>query len=91
MDRDCGPLGACVVNSLLQVLENPTCHGVFCDNIFSTGTIRVNRLNNAPLPPTKSMEKKARGTIEVCSTNDICAVCWVDKKVVTLASNNLNP
>ena len=48
-------------------------------------------MNNGPLPHTKSMENKARGTIEVYSKNDICAVCWVDKKVVTLALNNLNP
>ena len=27
--------------------------------------------------------------MEVCSTNDICAVRWVDNKIVTLASNNL--
>lgn len=91
MDRDCDQLRACVVNSLLQIFENPTCHGVSFDNFFSTGTIRVNSLNNGPLPHTKSMENKARGTIEVYSKNDICAVCWVDKKVVTLALNNLNP
>ena len=42
--------------------------------------MRVNELNNTPLPPAKSMEKKARGTMDVCATNDICAVRWVDKK-----------
>ena len=52
-------------------------------------TSRVNRLNNTPLPPAKSMEKKASGTMEVYST-DISAVRSVDNKVVTLPSNNLN-
>ena len=104
MATDHGPFGPCVVNSLLEVVQNPACHEVFFDNFFTsvgllkslraqgikaTGTIRVNRSNSTPLPPAKSMEKKARGTIEVCSTNDVCAVCWVDNKVVTLASNNL--
>ena len=104
MDTDHGPLGPCVVNSLLEVVENPVCHEVFFDNFFTsvgllkslrdqgikaTGSIRVNRLNNTPWPPTKSMQKKTRGIIEVCSANDICAVRWFDNKVVTLASNNL--
>ena len=52
-------------------------------------TIRVNRFNYTPLSAAKSMEKKASGTIEVCSTNDICPVCWVNNNVATLASNNL--
>ena len=26
MDTDHGPLGPCVVNSLLEVVENPVCH-----------------------------------------------------------------
>ena len=104
MDTDHGPLGPCVVNSLLEVVENPVCHEVFFDNFFTSvgllkslrdqgfkaiGSIPVNRLNNTPWPPTKSNQKKTRGLIEVCSANDICAVRWFDNKVVTLASNNL--
>ena len=54
-----------------------------------SGAVRVNRSNNNPLPPVKSMEKKARSTMEVCSTNDVCAIRWVHKKVVTLAPNSL--
>ena len=59
MDTDHGPLGPCVVNSLLEVVENPVCHEVFFDNFFTsvgllknlraqgikaTGSIRVNRI-----------------------------------------------
>ena len=65
MDRDCGPPGPRVVNSLFEVVENPACHEIFFDNVFTsvgllkslpaqgiqaTGTIRANRLNNIPLP-----------------------------------------
>ena len=104
MGTDRGPLGPRVVISFLEVLENHACHKVFFDNFFTAvgllkslraqgikaiGTIQVNRLNNSPLPPTKSMEKKAKDTMEVCSANDIYVVRWVDNKVVTLASNNL--
>ena len=102
MGIDHGPLGPFAVNFLLEVVENPGCHEVLFDNFFTSvgllkslhdqdtkATIRVNRFNYTPLSAAKSMKKKARGTIEVCSTNDICPVCWVNNDVVTLASNNL--
>ena len=35
------------------------------------------------------MEKKERGFMSVCSTEDLYSACWVDNKVVTVVSNQL--
>ena len=35
------------------------------------------------------MEKKERGFMSVCSTEDLCSVRWVDNKVVTVVSNQM--
>ena len=78
-------------------------HDVYFDNYFTsiplledlrtqgiraTGTVRCYRLHGAPFPPAKEMQKKERGTIEVCSTSNVCVVQWVDNKAVILASNH---
>ena len=39
--------------------------------IRGTGTLRANKLLGAPLPPPKEMQKKERGTIEVCSAEAV--------------------
>ena len=41
------------------------------------------------MPTTKTMEKKARGTMAVCSTNEVLDISWVDSKGITLAFDSL--
>ena len=36
MGKDCRPLGPKVVNSLLEVIDNPACHEVYFDNFFTS-------------------------------------------------------
>ena len=95
-----GPLDSRVVREPLDVIsDDVNYHDVYFDNFFAslplledlqtqgiraTGTVRANRLLGAPLPPPKEMQKKEKGTIEVCSASDVCAVQWVDN----LASNH---
>lgn len=75
-------LGETVVLKLLSKLENPLQHCVAFDNFFTshqlvsrlsqlnyfcTGTVRDNRIMNAPLMDVKEMKKNARGTLNyVC-------------------------
>ena len=37
----------------------------------------------------KAPGKEDRGTLDVCSTSDVCAVSWVGNKVVLTVSNHL--
>ena len=53
----------------------------------ATGTVRNNRTGNCPLTNVKTMQKRDRGEMEVYSHKDVCAVRWVDNKVVTVMSN----
>ena len=55
----------------------------------ATGTIRPNRVHGLPSPTNNEMAKEERGFMSVSSTNDVCLVCWVDNKVVMVASNHL--
>ena len=97
-----GALGPKVVNSLLEVVTHPKMHDAHFDNFFSmtllrqlrekeikaSGTKRNNRTGNCPLTPVKTIKKKERGTLEVFSSSELCAVRWVDNKAVTIVSNN---
>ena len=55
----------------------------------ATGTIRSNKIPGLLSPSDAEMAKKDCGFMSVCSENDAFLVCWVDKKVVTIVSNNL--
>ena len=96
------PLGPKVVTSLLEIVDAPKFHHVYFDNVFTspnlllqlrekgfkgTGTVRVNRLQGTSLKDTKQMEKMDRGSMDISSTSFLCAVRWVDNKVVTVLSN----
>ena len=63
--------------------------------IAATGTIRLNRVENAPLKPVKEMEKLERGSADVVINDNakIAFVRWKDNKVVTVISSKygLNP
>ena len=56
--------------------------------IAATGTVRINRVENAPLRPIKEMEKLGRGASDVVAdkTSNLTFVRWKDNKVVTVAS-----
>ena len=97
-----GLLGPKVVTGLLEVVQHPARHEVYFDNFFTsiplllkprengmkaTGTVRNNRTGNCPLTNVKTMQKRDRGEMEVYSHKDVCAVRWVDNKVVTVISN----
>ena len=103
-ERNEGPLKPTTVKNLLDVVTDDRIHDVYFDNfltsvplleelknkgIQATGTIHINRLPGLPTPSNKEMEKKERGFISVCSTEDLCSVRWVDNKVVTVISNQL--
>ena len=53
----------------------------------ATGTVRVNRMENAPLQAVDAMKKEARGSSDVVNDNksNVTLVRWKDKKVVTVA------
>ena len=55
----------------------------------ATGTIRLRKVPSLPSPTNNEMSKEERDFMSFCSTNDICLVCWVDNKVVMVASNHL--
>ena len=63
--------------------------------IAATGTVRLNRVENAPLKPVKEMEKLERGSADVVINDNakIAFVRWKDNKVVTVISSKygLNP
>ena len=54
--------------------------------IAATGTVRLNRVENAPLKPTKEMEMLERGSTDVVIDDNakIAFVRWKDYKVVTV-------
>jgi len=66
----------------LPLLETLSAQGV-----GATGTLREDRLYEAPLMPKKSMEKKNRGYMEEAFTGCTSVVKWKDNKVVCVASN----
>ncbi|PNF34042.1 hypothetical protein B7P43_G03481 [Cryptotermes secundus] len=95
--------GPTVVLQLAQRIKQEMGHKIYSDNFFSSyklfqalkqenicaaGTVRVNRFANPPLMPDKEALKKERGfSEEICSTDDITLVKWVDNKTVVLGSN----
>ena len=91
------------MKNLLDVVTDDRIH-VYFDNFFTSvslveelktkripaaGTIRINRLPWLHPTSNKEMEKKERGFVSVCSTEDLCSVHWVHNKVVTVVSNQL--
>ena len=56
--------------------------------IAATGTVRINRVENAPLRPIKEMEKLERHASDVVTdkNSNLTLVRWKDNKVVTVAS-----
>ncbi|KRX23486.1 PiggyBac transposable element-derived protein 2 [Trichinella nelsoni] len=59
-----------------------------CLSIHIIGTIRRNRLKNAPLKTEKELKRAGRGAFHVCTTaeNNLCIVRWHDSAVVDLSS-----
>ena len=97
------PIGPKVMTSLLGMVDAPNI--VDADNFFTspnlllqlrgkcfkaTGTVTVNRLKGTSLKDTKQMEKMDRESMGISSTSFLCAVRWVDNKVVTVLSNHSN-
>ena len=56
--------------------------------IAATGTVRFNRVENAPFRPIKEMEKLERGASDVVidKNSNLTLVRWKGNKVVTIAS-----
>ena len=56
--------------------------------IAATGTVRINRVDNAPLRPIKEMEKLERGVCDVVTdkNSNLTLARWKNNKVVTVAS-----
>ena len=91
---------------LAKTLQTPSQAAIYADNYFTSielveylreklqcryvGTVRVNRVGNAPLMPTKDMDKKSvpRGKSDYSSTNGILALRWKDNKIVTVLSSD---
>ena len=63
--------------------------------IAATGTVRLNRVENAPLKSVTEMEKLERGSPDVVTDDNakIAFVRWKDNKVITVISSKygLNP
>ena len=57
-------------------------------DIAVTGTVRINRVKNAPLRPIKEIEKSERGASDVVTekNSNLTLVRWKDNKVATVAS-----
>ena len=55
--------------------------------IAATGTVKINRVKNAPLRPIKKMEKLERGAFDVVTdkNTNLTLVRWKDNKVATVA------
>ena len=66
--------------NLLRILE--------AKSIATTGTVRINRVENAPLRPIKEMEKLERGASDVVTdkNSNLTLVRWKSNKVVTVVS-----
>ena len=56
--------------------------------IAATRTVSINRVENAPLRPTKEMEKLERGASDVVTdkNSNLTLLQWKGNKVVTVAS-----
>ena len=97
-------LGGSVVVDLVAELPRHRQYTLFFDNFFTslklmdhlkldgfraTGTIRSNRVENAPLTDVKKFAKNSRGAFEFAQdvSSGILLVRWHDNNVVTLASN----
>ncbi|GBL63683.1 PiggyBac transposable element-derived protein 3 [Araneus ventricosus] len=57
--------------------------------IAGTGTIRENWLENAPLPPKKSMKKTSRGTFKYACSENLVIVKWNDNTAVAVATSKV--
>ena len=55
----------------------------------ATGTIRANRIEGCPLPSSKEMKKKDRGSYAYRSDSDVVICTWNDNSVVNIASNTV--
>ena len=97
-------MGPKVVTELLEVIADARKYDVYFDNFLTflslveelknmslpaTGNIGSNRAPSLPSPLNAEMAKKNCGFMSVCNTNYVCFVCWVDNKVVAVASNHL--
>ncbi|KAL0892761.1 hypothetical protein ABMA27_014467 [Loxostege sticticalis] len=95
-------VGASVVLDLVAKLP-PGSYSLYMDNFFTslplldelkrighdaTGTIRANRVENAPLKDTKDMKKTKRGSYDQYTDvlSDITLVRYNDNNIVTVAS-----
>ena len=58
------------------------------NGMAATGTVRVNRMEKAPLQAVDDMKKEATGSSDVVNDNksNVTLVRWKDNKVVTVAS-----
>ena len=56
--------------------------------IATTGTVRINRVENAPLRPINEIERLERGASDVVTdkNNNLTLFRWKDNKLVTAAS-----
>ncbi|GBM23837.1 PiggyBac transposable element-derived protein 3, partial [Araneus ventricosus] len=96
--------GPDVVLGLMNKVHAREGNHVVMDNLFTsipllnelskkgfagTGTIRENRLENAPLPPKKSMKKTSKGTFEYACSEDLVIVKWNDNTAVSVATNKV--
>ena len=59
--------------------------------IAVTGTVRANRMENAPLQDLGKMAKKSRGTWNIVTdvSSNMTAVRWKDGKIVNAPSTSL--
>ncbi|KAF2901751.1 hypothetical protein ILUMI_04429 [Ignelater luminosus] len=98
------PLGTRLVNNMLSVATSPNSHQIFCDNLFTNvklfvdlrkkgyravGTLRNNRILNAPLLSPKEIEKHNRESHDYVfdGENEVLLVRWNDNKCITMATN----
>lgn len=96
-------VGGSVVVDLLSKLPQNTTYNICTDNFFTslklldylsskghdiTGTIRANRVENAPLKDAKEMKKQQRGTLHQVTEEKtgITLVRYNDNSIVTVAS-----
>lgn len=97
-------VGGSVVCDLISELNPDTKHNIFMDNFFTslkllnhlsslgygaTGTIRCNRIENAPIEDPKVVKKSNRGysCSIVDNVTNIMLCSWHDNSVVTMATN----
>jgi hypothetical protein len=100
--KSVGMSGNVVLSCLRRVVTDPTCHIIFFDSFFAshallcslqdlgyraTGTIRGNRMANAPLKSLTEMSSAERGSVDYCSDGSIVACRWKDNAIVTMATN----